>query len=149
MRILLQRVSEGAVHVDGAVRGTVERGFVALVGVTHADTPEIAERLAQKTAHLRVFDDDEGRMNRSVLDIGGGVLVVSQFTLYADARKGRRPSYISAARPEVAEPLVRRFADCLSRFGVQRVEHGVFGAKMQVSIDNDGPVTIMLDSDSL
>ena len=149
MRVLLQRVSEGAVSVDGEVCGAVERGFVALVGVTHADTPEIAERLAQKTAHLRVFADDAGKMNRSLLDIEGGVLVVSQFTLYADARKGRRPSYISAARPELAEPLVRHFADCLTKFGVERVEHGVFGALMQVSIRNDGPVTIMLDSDTL
>lgn len=149
MRVLLQRVSAGSVQVDGEVTGAIGRGFVALVGVTRADTEAEAEKLAAKTANLRVFSDSEGKMNRSLLDVGGGVLVVSQFTLYADARKGRRPSYIQAARPEQAEPLVRRFAEALTQAGVPRVEHGVFGALMQVAIHNDGPVTIMLDSDQL
>ena len=149
MRVLLQRVSAGKVSVDGKTTGEIGAGFVALVGVTHADTLAEAEKLANKTANLRVFSDAEGKMNRSLLDIGGGALVVSQFTLYADARKGRRPSYINAAQPAVAEPLVQAFADQLSQAGVKQVEQGVFGAMMQVDIHNDGPVTIMLDSDQL
>ena len=117
MRVLLQLVSAGSVSVDGATRGAIERGFVALVGITHDDSPEIAAKLAGKTANLRVFADEAGKMNRSLLDVAGGALVISQFTLYADARKGRRPSYINAARPEVAEPLVRHYADCLRDAG--------------------------------
>lgn len=149
MRVLLQRVSAGSVAVEGVVNGEIEQGFVALVGVADADTREVAERLAKKTANLRVFSDDDGKMNLSLLDVNGGALVVSQFTLYADARKGRRPSYIDAAPPLQAEPLVSHFAQCLQAAGVKRVEHGVFGALMQVEIHNDGPVTIMLDSDLL
>ena len=149
MRVLLQRVTSGSVSVDGIRCGSVSQGFVALVGVTHSDTPDIAERLARKTVNVRVFPDDAGKMNRSLIDVGGGVLVVSQFTLYADARKGRRPSYVNAAQPEQAEPLVQHFARSLESEGVSTVEHGVFGAMMQVEIHNDGPVTIMLDSDQL
>ncbi len=149
MRVLLQRVSRGSVAVDGETVGAIDLGFVALVGITHADDEAVAEKLAKKTANLRVFSDERGKMNRSLLDVGGGVLVVSQFTLYADARKGRRPSYVQAARPEAAEPLARHYADCLSRAGVGRVEQGLFGALMQVEIHNDGPVTIMLDSEAL
>lgn len=149
MRIILQRVSSGRVTVDGEVTGEIEQGFVALVGVTHDDTPAEAELLARKTAFLRVFSDDDDKMNLSVQDVAGGVLVVSQFTLYADSRKGRRPSYINAARPEQAEPLVQHYADCLLKEGVQQVEHGVFGAMMQVDIHNDGPVTIILDTADL
>lgn len=149
MRVLLQRVSAGSVTVDGSVTGKIALGLVALVGVTHSDTETEAETLAQKTANLRIFSDEAGKMNLSLLDIGGGALVVSQFTLYADARKGRRPSYINAAQPDKAEPLVQFFADCLSQVGVKQVEQGVFGAMMQVEIHNDGPVTIMLDSDQL
>lgn len=149
MRVLLQRVSAGSVTVEGEINGKVASGFVALVGVTHGDTEAEAAKLAQKTANLRVFSDSAGKMNLSLLDLGGGVLVVSQFTLYADARKGRRPSYIQAAPPELAEPLVRYYADRLAELGVRSVEHGVFGALMQVAIQNDGPVTIMLDSDQL
>jgi len=147
MRVLLQRVSYGSVTVDGQIVGEVERGFVALVGVTHADTRAEAELLAKKTANLRVFEDAQGKMNLSALETGGGVLVISQFTLYADARKGRRPSFIDAAVPETAAPLVDYFADRLKAEGVTRVERGVFGAMMQVVIHNDGPTTIMLDSD--
>ncbi len=124
-------------------------GFVALVGVTHGDTEAEAELLARKSVHLRVFEDDDGKMNRSALDVDGGVLVVSQFTLYADARKGRRPSFIDAALPEVAAPLVQHFGHCLSDQGIGRVEYGIFGAMMQVQIHNDGPVTIILDSADL
>lgn len=146
MRVLLQLVKKGQVSVDGVVTGAIEHGFVALVGVTHTDTPEDAEFLARKTAQLRVFADEQGKMNLSVQDVNGGVLVISQFTLYADARKGRRPSFIDAARPEHAEPLVKHFADCLIKEGVSKVAHGVFGAVMLVEIHNDGPVTIWLDS---
>lgn len=149
MRVLLQRVSAGSVTVDGELSGEITEGFVALVGVTHSDTEAEAERLAKKTANLRVFSDSEGKMNRSLLDVAGAVLVVSQFTLYADARKGRRPSYIQAAQPDSAETVIRHYAACLAEAGVLRVEHGVFGALMQVAIHNDGPVTIMLDSDQL
>ena len=149
MKVLLQRVSAGSVTVAGEIRGKITQGFVALVGVTHSDSDAEVERLANKTANLRVFSDEAGKMNHSLLDVDGAVLVVSQFTLYADARKGRRPSYIDAARPEQAEPLVQYFAQCLLEAGVKTVEHGVFGAIMQVEINNDGPVTIMLDSDQL
>ena len=149
MKVLLQRVSAGSVTVAGEIRGKLTQGFVALVGVTHSDREAEVERLANKTANLRVFSDSAGKMNLSLLDVDGGVLVISQFTLYADARKGRRPSYIDAARPEQAEPLVQYFAQCLLEAGVKTVEHGVFGAIMQVEIHNDGPVTIMLDSEQL
>ena len=149
MRVLLQRVSAGSVTVDGKVNGEIERGYVALVGISRGDTRVEAERLAGKTANLRVFSDETGKMNLSLLDVNGAALVVSQFTLYADARKGRRPSYIDAAPPEQAAPLVSHFAQALQAAGVKRVEHGIFGALMQVDIHNDGPVTILLDSDLL
>jgi D-tyrosyl-tRNA(Tyr) deacylase len=149
MRVVLQRVRRGSVTVDGQMTGAVESGFVVLVGVTHGDTQAEAELLAKKTANLRVFEDAEGKMNLSALDVGGGVLVISQFTLYADAHKGRRPSFIDAARPEQAAPLVDYYAERLRVEGIQRVEHGVFGAMMLVEIHNDGPVTIILDSDEL
>ncbi len=149
MRIVLQRVSKGSVTVDGQIVGAVDAGFVALVGVTHGDSEAEADLMAKKTANLRVFEDGEGKMNLSALDVGAGVLVVSQFTLYADARKGRRPSFIDAARPEVAAPLVDYFAERLRAEGITRVERGVFGAMMQVEIHNDGPVTIILDTDVL
>ncbi|MCL4246948.1 MAG: D-tyrosyl-tRNA(Tyr) deacylase [Anaerolineae bacterium] len=149
MRVVLQRVSRGSVTVDGQVVGAVERGFVALVGVTHDDTPAHAEFLARKTVHLRVFDDADGKMNRSALDVGGGVLVISQFTLYADTRRGRRPGFTDAAQPPVAAPLVDHYAECLRREGIARVEQGVFGALMAVEIHNDGPVTIILDTAEL
>ncbi len=146
MRVLLQRVSSGSVTVEGQIVGAVERGYVALVGVTHSDTAADADALARKTVHLRVFEDEAGKMNRSLLDCGGGVLVVSQFTLYADTRRGRRPAFTEAARPELAAPLVERFAQTLRDEGVPSVQMGVFGAMMQVAIHNDGPVTIMLES---
>jgi D-aminoacyl-tRNA deacylase len=146
MRVVLQRVTQGRVLVDGQIVGAVERGYVALVGVAHTDTLDIVTQLAQKTAHLRVFSDDAGKMNRSLLDVGGGVLVVSQFTLYADTRKGRRPSFIDAARPELAAPLVQAYASALQAQGVALIAQGVFGADMLVQLGNDGPVTIILDS---
>ncbi len=149
MRAVLQRVQSGAVRVDGEIVGAIEHGFVILVGVGHGDGEAQAQWLARKIVGLRVFEDADGKFNRSLLDVGGGCLVVSQFTLYADARKGRRPSFTAAAPPEVAEPLIARFADMLRQAGVQRVAMGVFGARMQVEIHNDGPVTIWLDTDVL
>jgi D-tyrosyl-tRNA(Tyr) deacylase len=148
MRAVLQRVKQGAVRVDGEVVGAIDQGFVILVGVGHGDGDEQAEWLARKIAGLRVFEDEDGKFNLSLLDVGGGCLVVSQFTLYADARKGRRPSFTDAAPPEIAEPLIERFAGVLRREGVPRVERGMFGARMQVEIHNDGPVTILLDTDT-
>ncbi len=146
MRVILQRVTQGSVTVDNQVTGAIEKGFVALVGITHTDTQAEADLLAKKTANLRVFEDADGKMNLSALDVDAGILVVSQFTLYADSRKGRRPSFTDAARPEQAAPLVDYFAQQLRAEGIQRVEQGVFGAMMQVDIHNDGPVTIILDT---
>ncbi|MCX5658942.1 MAG: D-aminoacyl-tRNA deacylase [Planctomycetota bacterium] len=146
MRLLLQRVSRASVTVDGVVTGSIGPGLAILVGIGAADTQAQVDRLADKVANLRIFNDDEGKFNRSLLDVAGGALVVSQFTLYADARKGRRPSFTDAARPEVASPLVDAFAAKLAALGVAPVGRGVFGAHMQVEIHNDGPVTIWLDS---
>ena len=147
MRVLLQRVSQAAVRVEGEVVGAIGRGFVALVGVTHDDGPEEALWLARKVAGLRLFEDDAGKMNLSLQEVGGSLLVVSQFTLYGDASRGRRPSFTAAARPETAEPLVERFAEQVRRVGVP-VESGIFGAMMAVEIHNDGPVTLMLEKKS-
>lgn len=144
MRIVLQRVSRAAVSIDGRVAGAIERGFCVLVAFTHGDTAAEAEWMAEKVAGLRLFTDSEGKMNLSLEDVGGAVLVVSQFTLYADARKGRRPSFLDAARPETAVPLYERFIAAL-RGGGLRVETGDFGAMMQVEIHNDGPVTLVID----
>jgi D-tyrosyl-tRNA(Tyr) deacylase len=132
------------VSVDGKIVGQIERGVVVLVGVTHGDTQEQAEWLARKIAGLRIFEDSEGKMNAGLLDVDGAALVISQFTLYADARKGRRPGFSDAALPDVAEPLVDHFAQALRDRGVP-VETGVFGAHMLVEIHNDGPVTILLE----
>lgn len=144
MRILLQRAQKASVTVDGKVVGAIGRGYVLLVGVGHGDGEEQAAWLAQKIAGLRIFEDAEGKFNVSIQDIKGSALVVSQFTLYADARKGRRPAFADAAPPEIAEPLVGRFADLLRAEGIP-VEVGVFGARMLVEIHNDGPVTIWLE----
>jgi D-tyrosyl-tRNA(Tyr) deacylase len=144
VRVLIQRVSRAEVRVDGDVVGAIGTGLLVLVGVTHTDDDATARRLAAKVAHLRVFDDDDGTMNRSVLDIGGAALVVSQFTLYGDTRKGRRPSWVDAARPEQAEPLVAAFATALGDLGVT-VATGRFRADMQVELVNDGPVTLALE----
>ncbi len=149
MRVVLQRVKQGSVTVNGEIVGSVGEGFVILVGVTHGDTQAEADLLAKKTANLRVFEDAEGKMNLSALDVGAGALVISQFTLYADAKKGRRPSFIDAARPEIAEPLVSYYGERLQAEGIERVEKGIFGATMLVEIHNDGPVTIILDTNDL
>jgi len=144
MRAVVQRVSQASVSIEGKSVGAIGRGVAVLVGVTHGDTAEQAEWLAQKIAGLRIFEDNEGKMNASLLDVGGAALVVSQFTLYADARKGRRPGFTDAAPPEIAEPLVEHFVQALRGYGVP-VETGVFGAFMLVEIHNDGPVTILLE----
>jgi D-tyrosyl-tRNA(Tyr) deacylase len=147
VRALLQRVSSARVSVDGETLGQIGPGWAVLLGVGPADSRDVAERLAEKVAYLRCFDDESGKMNRSVVDVAGQVLVVSQFTLYADTSRGRRPSYISAAPPSQAEPLVEHFADSLRGLGLH-VSTGRFGAHMLVSIENDGPVTIWLDTDN-
>jgi D-aminoacyl-tRNA deacylase len=147
VRVLLQRVSKASVTVEGQVVGRIDQGFVALVGVTHTDTEAEALWLANKVAGLRLFEDQAGKMNLSLADVGGSLLVVSQFTLYGDAHKGRRPSFINAARPETAEPLVTYFAGKLREQGFV-VETGVFGAMMRVEIHNDGPVTMMLEKEN-
>jgi len=146
MRAVVQRVSHASVRVDGEVVGACGRGFLVLVGVGHEDTPETAERLAGKIARLRVFENDEGRFDHPLVDIGGEALVVSQFTLLANSRrqKGTRPSFSDAAPRERAEPLVQAFVDALRAEGVH-VETGVFGARMEVELVNDGPVTLILD----
>ncbi len=144
MRLVVQRVTQGAVTVGDETIGAIGRGLVVLVGVRRGDGGEQADWLAEKTARLRIFEDDAGKLNRSVLDIGGSVLAVSQFTLYGDSSGGNRPSFIDAARPEDAEPLITRYVERLRVLGVP-TETGRFRAEMQVAIHNDGPVTILLE----
>jgi D-tyrosyl-tRNA(Tyr) deacylase len=144
MRAVIQRVRDARVTVGDETVGTIGAGLVALVGVTHEDDASTAARLASKLAHLRVFDDDAGVMNRSVRDVGGEVLVVSQFTLYGDPSRGRRPSWLAAARPEQAEPLVEKVADELRKLDVP-VATGRFRAQMDVALVNEGPVTLILE----
>src|SRR6187397_2511410 len=148
MRIVLQRVSHARVTVDDETVGAIGPGLLLLVGVAEGDDVTTAQRLAQKTADLRVFEDANGRFERSLLDTGGEALVVSQFTLYGDVRKGRRPSWSDAARPEQAEPLVEAFALALEALGI-RTASGRFGAHMRVELLNDGPVTLIVDSAQL
>jgi D-tyrosyl-tRNA(Tyr) deacylase len=144
MKVLLQRVSRAAVRVEGRTVGSIGAGLLVLLGVEQDDTEEQIDEMAHKTAELRIFADDEGRMNRSVEQVGGAVLVVSQFTLAASTRKGRRPSFHLAAPPEKAERLYERYADRLADRGLE-VARGVFQAMMEVELVNDGPVTILLD----
>ena len=144
MRVVVQRVSRASVRVDGAVVGAIGPGLLVLVGVAEPDTEPEAEALAGKVARLRIFENEAGRFDRSLLETGGAALVVSQFTLIADTAKGNRPSFTDAAGPERAEPLHERFCDALRELGVPVVT-GVFGARMEVSLVNDGPVTIILD----
>jgi D-tyrosyl-tRNA(Tyr) deacylase len=146
MRALLQRVREARVEVAGAAAGSIGRGLLILLGVARTDGEADATALAAKVAHLRIFSDAAGKMNLSLLDTGGGALVVSQFTLYGDTRKGRRPSFDQAAPPELARRLYETFVAELRRLGVERVETGVFQADMQVHLVNDGPVTIQCES---
>lgn len=146
MRIVVQKVKRGSVTVEGKVTGAIGQGYVLLVGFTHDDTVEDLTWMVDKVINLRVFEDVAGKMNLSLLDVGGEILSVSQFTLYGDARKGRRPGFTDAARPEVATPLYDQFNQLLRDQGVT-VGTGIFGASMEVEIINDGPVTILLDTD--
>lgn len=146
MRAVIQRVSRAEVRVDGEVVGRVGRGLLVLLGIAASDTPEAGRALAEKIVHLRIFDDEQGRMNRSLLEAGGAVLCVSQFTLYGDCRKGRRPSFDRAAPTDLARALYEQFVESLRALGVS-VETGTFQAMMDVELVNDGPVTLLLDSE--
>lgn len=146
MKVILQRVSEANVCVAGQSVGRIGQGWLVLIGVTHDDTPEKAQWLAEKVAHLRAFEDDSGKMNLSVLDVSGSLLVVSNFTLYADCQKGRRPSFADAAKPESAKLLIQDFVDHSKSLGLT-VAEGVFGADMKVSLVNDGPVTMIISTE--
>jgi D-aminoacyl-tRNA deacylase len=148
MRALIQRVARSDVRIGDEIVGAIGHGMTLLLGVGDADTPEDAALIARKVATLRIFGDDEGKINRSIADVGGAILVISQFTLYADCRKGRRPSFVHAAVPAIAEPLVRQVVALLRAEGIA-VETGQFGAEMAVTIVNDGPLTIWLDSAEL
>src|SRR5258706_11560158 len=148
MRALLQRVTQASVTVNEQVVGQIGQGLLVLLGVGQDDSEVQVKILADKIVHMRIFGDDDGKMNRSLLDIGGEVLVVSQFTLYADIRHGRRPNFTNAAPPSLAEPLVERFKEAITAYGL-RVTDGIFGAHMQVDLLNDGPVTIWMDSEEL
>ena len=145
MKVLLQRVSEASVSIDGEVVGAIGVGYLLLTGIGPGDTEARVDRMAKKIVGLRLFPDERGRFDRSLLDIGGGALVVSQFTLFGDASKGRRPSFVGAARPEHAQPLCEHFAAALRDAGVGCVATGLFGADMKVALVNDGPVTLWLD----
>lgn len=145
MRVVLQRSKAAKVTVDGKVTGEIPKGYVLLVGITHTDTKEDVDFVANKVVNLRLWEDENGKMNHSILEAGGDILSVSQFTLYADTKKGRRPSFIDAARPEQAEPLWLYFNERLKAEGLH-VETGIFGAMMNVDLVNDGPVTIIVES---
>ena len=150
MRALIQRVSQASCVVDGEVTGSCGKGFLVLLGIGPDDSPELCAKLWGKIARLRVFDDAAGKMNLALADVDGGVLVVSQFTLYADARHGNRPGFTGAAKPAQAIPLYERFCALAEEtLGAERVGRGIFGADMKVSLTNDGPVTLWLDSDEL
>lgn len=146
MRVIVQRTTRAEVRIDGQVVGQIGKGFMLLVGVTNGDTQADADWLCKKVAQMRVFEDSEGKMNLALADVGGQLLSISQFTLYADCRKGNRPSFINAARPETAEPLYNYLNEQLRQTYGLHVETGRFGADMKVDFVNDGPVTILLDS---
>ncbi|MFC3883049.1 D-aminoacyl-tRNA deacylase [Bacillus songklensis] len=145
MRVVVQRAKNAKVIVEGKTVGAIERGVMLLVGVTHSDTVEDAAYLADKVANLRIFEDESGKMNWSLLDIGGEVLSVSQFTLYGDCRKGRRPNFMEAAKPDYANEMYKHFNEDLTKKGL-KVETGIFGAMMDVEFTNDGPVTLIIES---
>lgn len=145
MKVILQRAGRASVKVAGEMTGSIEKGYVLLVGITHEDTEKDADYIAKKVAGLRLWEDEEGKMNKSIDEVDGAILSVSQFTLYGDVRKGRRPSFIEAARPEQAGPLWDYFNDSLRNEGLH-VETGIFGAMMDVQLTNDGPVTIIIES---
>ena len=145
MRVVIQRVSEASVTINDAIKGKINTGFLILLGIGHEDTNEDIEWLTQKITNLRVFSDEEGKMNLSILDIKGEILLISQFTLFASTKKGNRPSFIQSAKPEIAIPLYEKFIESIKDFGI-KVSTGIFGADMKVSLTNDGPVTIIIDS---
>jgi D-aminoacyl-tRNA deacylase len=146
MKVVIQRVSEASVTIEGKVNGAIEKGLMILVGIETEDTQEDLLWLCQKIVNLRIFDDADGVMNRSLLDVGGNILVISQFTLHASTKKGNRPSYIQAARPEISIPLYEQFVEQLKLLTDQKIQTGIFGADMKVALVNDGPVTIIIDS---
>jgi len=149
MRALIQRVTHGSVTIDGKITSSIETGYVILLGVVEKDTEKESQVLAQKTVNLRIMSDDNDNMNLSILDVKGDILVVSQFTLCADCSAGRRPSFIKAAKPDIARLLYEHFISELKKLGAEKVVTGEFGAYMNVDISNDGPVTIMLDTNAL
>lgn len=148
MKLVLQRVKHASVSVDKKIVGSISQGYLIFVGITHHDTLEVVNKMAKKCCDLRIFEDDEGRMNKGLQDVNGSVLSISQFTLYADCRKGRRPGFEQAAKGNVAKPLYEAFNQIIEALGFT-VEKGVFGADMKVELYNDGPVTIVLDSKEL
>ncbi|MCF0109929.1 MAG: D-tyrosyl-tRNA(Tyr) deacylase [Erysipelotrichaceae bacterium] len=148
MRVVVQRVKYASVTIDGKLFNEVGPGYMCLVGITDSDDEQIAAKVANKVVDLRIFEDDQGKMNRSIEDIGGSILSISQFTLYADVKKGRRPSFVKAARPETANPLYEYFNEKIRERGIA-CKPGVFGADMKVELLNDGPVTIIIDSEDM
>ena len=146
MRVVVQRARQAKVKVDGKVTGAIEHGLMLLVGITHEDTVKDLEYCAKKVANLRIFEDEQGKMNLSIKEVGGSILSISQFTLYGETKKGNRPSFIEAARPEVAEPLYHQFNQILRETYEIQVETGIFGAMMDVSFTNNGPVTLIVES---
>ncbi|SDN29229.1 D-aminoacyl-tRNA deacylase [Acetanaerobacterium elongatum] len=149
MRAVIQRVTQASVSIDGKICGEISQGLLLLLGVYQTDTEQEAQLLARKAAELRIFEDAAGKMNLSLADVNGGMLIVSNFTLCADASHGRRPSFIAAARPEQAKPLYEYFVNLVREKGITPVQTGVFGGEMKVSLVNDGPITILLDTDEL
>lgn len=145
MRLVIQKVSQSSVKIDGKIVGAIEKGYMVLVGITNGDDETLVEKMVDKLVNLRIFEDENDKLNLSLLDVNGSILSISQFTLYANCKKGRRPSFIDAAKPDVSSPLYDYFNKMLEKKGV-KVERGVFGAMMEVSLINDGPVTIILDS---
>ena len=145
MRLVIQKVSQSSVKIDGKIVGAIEKGYMVLVGITNGDDETLVKKMVDKLVNLRIFEDENDKLNLSLLDVNGSILSISQFTLYANCKKGRRPSFIDAAKPDVSSPLYDYFNKMLEKKGV-KVERGVFGAMMEVSLINDGPVTIILDS---
>lgn len=148
MRLVVQKVSQSSVKIEGEIVGAIDKGYMVLVGITNGDDELLVEKMVDKLVNLRIFEDENDKLNLSLLEVGGSVLSISQFTLYANCKKGRRPSFIDAAKPDISSPLYDFFNKKLEEKGIN-VERGVFGAMMEVSLINDGPVTIILDSNEL